>query len=96
LLGARWKLNANNHRKAHVPFGGLFRGFAAGSVLALKRTMDVQEPILMNQPGAHDEVFRVGLPLHRELANGFRPTACIERAKNIRQRQLPELPFDPR
>ena len=25
LLGARWKLNANNHRKAHVPFHGLFR-----------------------------------------------------------------------
>ena len=25
LLGARWKLNANNHRKAHVPFGGLLR-----------------------------------------------------------------------
>ena len=25
LLDARWKLNANNHRKAHVPFGGLFR-----------------------------------------------------------------------
>jgi len=25
LLGARWKLNAYNHRKAHVPFAGLFR-----------------------------------------------------------------------
>jgi hypothetical protein len=25
LLGARWKLNANNHRKAHVLFDGLYR-----------------------------------------------------------------------
>jgi hypothetical protein len=49
-----------------------------------------------DEPGAHDAVFRVGLSLHRELANGFRPTACIERTTNIRQRQLPELFFDPR
>ena len=49
-----------------------------------------------DEPGAHDAVFRVGLSLHRELANGFRPTACIERTTNIRQRQLLELIFDPR
>jgi hypothetical protein len=49
-----------------------------------------------DEPGAHDAVFRVGLSLHRELANGFSPTACIERTTNIRQRQLPELIFDPR
>jgi hypothetical protein len=49
-----------------------------------------------DEPGARDAVFRVGLALHRELANGFRPTACIERTTNIRQRQLPELFFDPR
>jgi hypothetical protein len=52
--------------------------------------------VMTHDHWVHDAVFRVGLSLHRELANGFRPTACIERTTNIRQRQLPEFVFDPR
>ena len=96
LLGARSKLNANNHRKANVPFGGLFRGSRSSILqICLKRTMNIREP-RFDEGGAQNANFRVGLSLQRELANGFRPTACIERTTNIRQRQLPELFFDPR
>ena len=96
LLDARSKLNAKNHRKAHVPFAGLFRGSRSSILqICLKRTMNIREP-RFDEPGAQNANFRVGLSLHRELANGFPPTACIERTTNIRQRQLPELFFEPR
>jgi hypothetical protein len=62
LLGARWKLNANNHRKAHVPFGGLFFvtwircRFSFGS-----EEDDGCSRANFDELGAHDAVFRVGL-----------------------------------
>ena len=96
LLDARSKLNEKNHRKAHVPFAGLFRDVDSLTVqICLKRTMNIREP-RFDEGGAQNANFRVGLSLQRELANEFRPTACIERTTNIRQRQLLELIFDPR
>ena len=98
LLGARSKLNANNHRKAHVPFAGLFRDVDSLPVqICLKRTMNIREP-RFDEPGAQNANFRVGFSLERELANRLRPQILrwIQRTTNIRQRQLPELFSDPR
>ena len=96
LLDARSKLNEKNHRKAHVPFAGLFRDVGSLTVqICLKRTMNIREP-RFDEPGAQNANFRVGFSLERELANILRPQTCIQRTTNIRQRQLPELFFDPR
>jgi hypothetical protein len=64
----RWDfLHENSHRKAHVLFDGLCRrrGFAAGSVLPLKRAMGIREPSF-DETGAHDAFLSVGHSLHRE------------------------------
>ena len=96
LLDARSKLNAKNHRKAHVPFAGLFRDVGSLTVqICLKRTMNIREP-RFDEGGAQNANFRVGFSLQRELANRLRPQTCIQRTTNIRQRQLPELFFYPR
>ena len=96
LLDARWKLNANNHRKAHVPFAGLFRDVDSLPVqICLKRTVNIREP-RFDEGGAQNANFCVGFSLERELANRLRPQRWIQRTTNIRQRQLPELFFDPR
>ena len=96
LLDARSKLNAKNHRKAHVPFAGLFRDVGSLTVqICLKRTMNIREP-RFDEPGAQNANFGVGFSLERELANRLRPQRWIQRTTNIRQRQLPELFFDPR
>ena len=79
LLDARSKLNAKNHRKAHVPFAGLFRDVGSLTVqICLKRTMNIREP-RFDEPGAQNANFRVGFSLQRELANRLRPQTCIQR-----------------
>ena len=58
LLGARWKLNANNHRKAHVPFAGLFRDVDSLTVqICLKRTMNIREPRFDDHGGLRMQIF---------------------------------------
>ena len=57
--------------------------------------MNIGEP-RFDEPGAQNANFCVGFSLERELANRLRPQTCIQRTTNIRQRQLPELFFDPR
>ena len=59
LLDARWKLNANNHRKAHVPFAGLFRDVDSLPVqICLKRTMNIREPRFDEGGGSECKISR--------------------------------------
>ena len=49
------------------------------SDLPLKRTINIRVSGF-DQTGAHDAIaFCVGLSFHRELPNGLRPTACMQR-----------------
>jgi hypothetical protein len=47
------------------------------SDLPPKRTINIRVSGF-DQTGAHDAIFASG-SLHRELPNGFRPTACMQR-----------------
>ena len=58
LLDARSKLNAKNHRKAHVPFAGLFRGSRSSILqICLKRTMNMREPRFDDGGGLKMQIF---------------------------------------